>query len=151
MDSTAITTTIQLTLPSELYSQVEEFAGQFSCSPDDVVRTALEEFTRKRAGRGVTVLDLPPLDLGETLMPLSPDDDLLDAMLEGKCTDMMVASVQISDEDVRELQDLTRQSDVSEAIHVALKEYVRYMRRMQLKALSGRVEMTDNWREFEAI
>jgi hypothetical protein len=29
-----------------------------------------------------SILDLPPLDLGETLRPLDPDDDLLSEMLE---------------------------------------------------------------------
>ena len=35
-----------------------------------------------RAGRNV--LDIAPVSVGEVLRPLSPDDDLLDEMLEGR-------------------------------------------------------------------
>ncbi|MFN5102842.1 MAG: hypothetical protein ACK5GJ_08620 [Planctomycetota bacterium] len=36
-----------------------------------------------------------------------------------------------------------------EAIRVAMRDYIRYARRMRLKQLSGQVEMTDNWRQLE--
>ncbi len=61
----------------------------------------------------------------------------------------MTASVNLSAEEIAEIQALTKQSDLSEAIHTAMVEYVRYARRQELKTLSGRVEMQDNWRELE--
>jgi hypothetical protein len=36
-----------------------------------------------------------------------------------------------------------------EAIRVAMRDYIRYARRMRLKQLSGQVEMTDNWCQLE--
>lgn len=61
----------------------------------------------------------------------------------------MVATVHLTDEELSDLKDLTNQSDVSEAIRVAMKDYIRYIRRMQLKELSGKVEMLDNWQQLE--
>jgi len=61
----------------------------------------------------------------------------------------MTASVNLSAEEIAEIQALTKQGDLSEAIHTAMVEYVRYARRQELKTLSGRVEMQDNWRELE--
>ena len=60
----------------------------------------------------------------------------------------MVVSVQIPDDDLPKLQDLTRQCDASEAIRVAIEEFMRYTRWMQLKELSGRVEMIEKVQEF---
>ncbi|MFN7291948.1 MAG: hypothetical protein ACK5T6_15275 [Pirellula sp.] len=36
-----------------------------------------------------------------------------------------------------------------EAIRVAMRDYIRYARRMRLKQLSGQVEMIDNWGQLE--
>ena len=35
------------------------------------------------------------------------------------------------------------------AVRTAMAEYVRYVRRVRLKELSGRVMMDDNWTELE--
>ena len=61
----------------------------------------------------------------------------------------MTATVNLTAEEIAEIQSLTNQNDVSEAIRTAMVEYVRYARRQELKTLSGRVEMQDNWRELE--
>ena len=61
----------------------------------------------------------------------------------------MTATVNLSAEEIAEIQSLTNQNDVSEAIRTAMVEYVRYARRQELKTLSGRVEMQDNWRALE--
>lgn len=34
--------------------------------------------------KGHSILDIPPVSMGKMLRPLSPDDDLLDEMLEGR-------------------------------------------------------------------
>lgn len=49
--------------------------------------TALERSVRNARQRKLkpkrqSALDLPPLDLGEVLRPLTPEDDLLDEMLD---------------------------------------------------------------------
>ena len=60
----------------------------------------------------------------------------------------MVTSIELSEQELAELRDLTEQSDSMEAIRVAMRDYIRYARRMRLKQLSGQVEMTDNWRQL---
>ncbi|MFM9061531.1 MAG: hypothetical protein ACKOOI_00635 [Pirellula sp.] len=55
----------------------------------------------------------------------------------------MVTSIELSDQELAELRDLTEQSDSMEAIRVAMRDYIRYARRMRLKQLSGQVEMID--------
>jgi metal-responsive CopG/Arc/MetJ family transcriptional regulator len=62
---------------------------------------------------------------------------------------VMVTSIGLSEQELAELRDLTEQSDSMEAIRVAMRDYIRYARRMRLKQLSGQVEMTDNWRQLE--
>jgi metal-responsive CopG/Arc/MetJ family transcriptional regulator len=61
----------------------------------------------------------------------------------------MVTSIELSEQELAELRDLTEQSDSMEAIRVAMRDYIRYARRMRLKQLSGKVEMIDNWRKLE--
>jgi hypothetical protein len=62
----------------------------------------------------------------------------------------MSTVVELTDQEIAELKAVTKVQDVSVAIRAAMTEYIRYVRRMQLKELSGRVEMLDNWRQQEA-
>ncbi|HBC62713.1 MAG: hypothetical protein ACK5A1_13045 [Planctomyces sp.] len=62
---------------------------------------------------------------------------------------VMVTSIELSEQELADLRDLTEQSDSTEAIRVAMRDYIRYARRMRLKQLSGQVEMIDNWIELE--
>lgn len=61
----------------------------------------------------------------------------------------MATSIELSEQELAELRELTEQSDATEAIPVAMRDYVRYARRMRLKQLSGQVEMIGNWRQLE--
>jgi len=61
----------------------------------------------------------------------------------------MSTVVELTEQELAELQHLTNETDASTAIRAALAEYLRYVRRMQLKGLSGRVEMQDNWQGLE--
>jgi metal-responsive CopG/Arc/MetJ family transcriptional regulator len=63
----------------------------------------------------------------------------------------MSISVDLSDDLLDEIKRATNESDPSAAIRAAAVEYVRYIKRMQLIELSGRVEMEDNWRELEEL
>jgi len=55
----------------------------------------------------------------------------------------MVTNVDLSEEEVAELQKVTQQASPADAVRVAMQDYLRYARRMQLKRLSGKVEMAD--------
>ena len=61
----------------------------------------------------------------------------------------MVTSIELSEQELADLRDLTEQNDSGQAIRVAMRDYIRYARRMRLKQLSGQVEMIDNWRQLE--
>jgi metal-responsive CopG/Arc/MetJ family transcriptional regulator len=61
----------------------------------------------------------------------------------------MVNSIELSEQELAELREMIEQSDSTEAIRVAMRDYIRYARRMRLKQLSGQVEMIDNWRALE--
>ena len=62
----------------------------------------------------------------------------------------MTATIDLNDEEIRDLRDLTQVQDAVGAVRSALEEYRRYARRMRLKELSGQVAMDDNWRALEA-
>jgi hypothetical protein len=62
----------------------------------------------------------------------------------------MTATINLNDEELKDLRDLTRIDDATGAIRSALDEYRRYARRMRLKELSGQVAMDDNWHALEA-
>jgi hypothetical protein len=62
----------------------------------------------------------------------------------------MTATINLNDEELKDLRDLTHIEDAASAIRSALDEYRRYARRMLLKELSGQLAMDDNWRALEA-
>jgi len=62
----------------------------------------------------------------------------------------MTATIHLSDEEIKDLCDLTRIDNAERAVLSALEEYRRYARRMRLKELSGQVTMEENWRELES-
>lgn len=61
----------------------------------------------------------------------------------------MTTVIDLTEQEIAELKELTNQADPAAAVRAAAAEYVRYVRRMRLKELSGRVEMQDNWAELE--
>jgi hypothetical protein len=63
----------------------------------------------------------------------------------------MSTMIQLTDEELADLQELTKQTDPATAVRVAMQDYVRYARRMQLKQLSGRVRMQVNWHDQETV
>ena len=62
----------------------------------------------------------------------------------------MSTTVHLTDEEVADLTELTKLTDPAAAVRAAMHDYVRHARRMQLKQLSGRVRIQDNWQELEA-
>jgi hypothetical protein len=61
----------------------------------------------------------------------------------------MTTMLDLTEKELSELKDLTKEKDASAALRLALVEYIRYAKRMRLKELSGQVEMDDNWRNIE--
>ena len=68
----------------------------------------------------------------------------------GEASLSMTATINLNDDEVKDLRDLTQISDVAGALRCALEEYRRYARRMRLKELSGQIAMDENWRSLEA-
>jgi hypothetical protein len=62
----------------------------------------------------------------------------------------VTTTIHLTDEELSDLQQLTKQADPAEAVRTAMHDYVRYARRMQVKQLSGRVRIQDNWQALEA-
>jgi hypothetical protein len=62
----------------------------------------------------------------------------------------MTTVVDFTEEEMAELKAATQQTDASAAVRIATTEYLRLVRRLQLKDLSGRVSMDDNWQVLEA-
>lgn len=62
----------------------------------------------------------------------------------------MPTVVDLTEQELTDLKDLTRQMDAAAAIRLAMTEYLRFARRMRLKELSGEVQMEENWQSLEA-
>ena len=61
----------------------------------------------------------------------------------------MTAQVHLTDDELKDLRDLTQVEDAEGAVRSALAEYRRYARRVRLEELSGKITMQDNWRVME--
>ena len=61
----------------------------------------------------------------------------------------MIAPIDLTEQELAELKELTREEDAAAAVRTAMTEYLRYARRMRLKELSGKVVMEENWRLLE--
>lgn len=62
----------------------------------------------------------------------------------------MPTIVDLTDQELADLKAFTRQADGPAAVRSAMAEYLRHARRMELKTLSGQVNMEDNWQSLEA-
>jgi hypothetical protein len=61
----------------------------------------------------------------------------------------MPTIIDLSPQELAELKSFTKEADDAAAVRSAMKEYLRLARRMQLKTLSGRVAMDENWPALE--
>lgn len=61
----------------------------------------------------------------------------------------MTTVVDLTAEEIADLKELTKESDVAAAVRAATVAYLRQARRQRLKTLSGRVEMQENWDKLE--
>lgn len=62
----------------------------------------------------------------------------------------MPTLVDLTEQELAELKAFTKEADVAAAVRSVMTEYLRFARRMQLKALSGQVPMQANWSALEA-
>jgi len=62
----------------------------------------------------------------------------------------MPTVVDLTEQELAELKAFTKEADAAAAVRSAMAEYLRFARRMQLKSLSGKVHMEDNWQALEA-
>lgn len=62
----------------------------------------------------------------------------------------MRTTLNVDDDVFRELMALTRAKTKTEAVRVALTDYVRFKRKEGLLALRGRLEIAEDWRELRA-
>jgi hypothetical protein len=62
----------------------------------------------------------------------------------------MPTIVELTDRELAELRAYTKASDDAAAVRLAMTEYLRLARRVQLKQISGQVSMEENWQSLEA-
>jgi hypothetical protein len=72
--------TITIHVPEEKYQAFKEYAAKHDKSAAQLIREAMDDYYRRHLEPGHSVLDIPPLHLGESLRELGPDDDLLEEM-----------------------------------------------------------------------
>ena len=61
----------------------------------------------------------------------------------------MSTVIELSDAEISELQRYAETDDVTAAVSAAVREYLRYRKRLALLELAGQVEMDGDWDELE--
>jgi hypothetical protein len=62
----------------------------------------------------------------------------------------MPTVIELPEDELRTLCDLTHEPDPKTALRFAVREYVRYRKRQELIDHAGTIEMDDAWREMDA-
>ena len=57
--------------------------------------------------------------------------------------------IDLTEQELAELKELTNEGDAAIAVRRAMTEFLRFARRMRLKQMSGQVQMEENWRSLE--
>ena len=63
----------------------------------------------------------------------------------------MRTTIQIDDEIFTDLMSLTQASTKTEAVRIALNDYIRMRRKQKLLSLRGNLDLSDNWREIRDL
>lgn len=61
----------------------------------------------------------------------------------------MPTILDLTEQELAELKEYTKEADATAAVRLAMQEYLRLAKRLQLKAASGQVSMEDNWQALE--
>ncbi|MBI2918453.1 MAG: type II toxin-antitoxin system VapB family antitoxin [Chloroflexi bacterium] len=64
---------------------------------------------------------------------------------------MMRTTVDIDPKLLEELVELTGEKSKSRALNKAAEEYIRRKRIDELRAMLGKIDLVDNWRELEEL
>lgn len=76
--------TITIHVPEKTYEAFKTHASSQKRSAAELIREAMEEYYRSHLQSARSIFDHEPADLGETLKPLSSEDDLLEEMLNDR-------------------------------------------------------------------
>jgi len=63
----------------------------------------------------------------------------------------MRTTMNLDDKLIKELMAVTGARTKTEAIHLAISEFIRRKKLEGLKALSGKIRIADNWQEMEEV
>ena len=63
----------------------------------------------------------------------------------------MRTTMSLNDGLIKELMKVTGAKTKTEAIHLAISEFIRRKKLEGLKALSGKIRIADNWQELEEL
>ena len=63
----------------------------------------------------------------------------------------MRTTMRLDDKLIKELMAVTGARTKTEAIHLAISEFIRRKKLEGLKALSGKIRIADNWQELEEL
>ncbi len=63
----------------------------------------------------------------------------------------MRTTLDLSDELIKELMRITRSKTKTDAIEQAIKDFIRRKKIEDLKSLSGKIEITSNWRSLREL
>ena len=62
----------------------------------------------------------------------------------------MSVTLDLTQEEIAQIKDITKQADDAQAVSLAAREFLRRTRLQELKQASGNVDYTNNWRLLEA-
>ncbi|RQD75973.1 DUF6290 family protein [Desulfonatronospira sp. MSAO_Bac3] len=74
--------TITINVSSETYHAFQEYAARNNRTASELIRNAMEEYRRSYLREDQSIFDAPPANAGSILKDLTPEDDLLQEMLE---------------------------------------------------------------------
>ena len=62
----------------------------------------------------------------------------------------MSVPLDLTQEEIAQLKDITKEPNDAQAVALAAREFLRRSRLQELKQASGRVDFVNNWRQLEA-
>lgn len=74
--------TITINVSEEAYRAFKEYAARHDRTASELIRNAMDEYRKTYLAKDRSIFDDPPASVGAVLKDLSPDDDILEEMLE---------------------------------------------------------------------
>jgi hypothetical protein len=63
----------------------------------------------------------------------------------------MSINIEMAAQDIAALKQITKLENAADAVVQAAREFLRLRRLRELKAISGKVDVADNWQELEFL